>query len=106
MKYIVIVECENGLYRARIPSLPGLSAEGTTLEEALKEAQQEATSYLSRAQWLLSRLICQRPTSAVRRRGSTRREPSKGIKNRANTSPTSPPSGNSSAPLPHELLHS
>ncbi len=48
MRYIVIVECENGLYRAQIPSLPGLSAEGTTLEEAIKEARQEATSYLSR----------------------------------------------------------
>jgi hypothetical protein len=48
MRYIVIVECENGLYRARIPSLPGLSAEGTTLEEALKGARQEAASYLSR----------------------------------------------------------
>ncbi len=47
MRCIVIVECENGLYRARIPSLPGLSAEGTTLEEALKEARQEAVSYLS-----------------------------------------------------------
>ena len=48
MRCIVIVECENGLYRARIPSLPGLSAEGTTLEEALKGARQEAASYLSR----------------------------------------------------------
>ena len=48
MRYIVLVECENGLYRARIPSLPGLLAEGTTLEEALKGARQEATSYLSR----------------------------------------------------------
>ncbi len=48
MRYTVIVECENGLYRAQIPSLPGLSAEGTTLEEALKGARQEAASYLSR----------------------------------------------------------
>ena len=48
MKCVVIVECENGLYRARIPSLPGLSAEGTTLEEALQGARQEAASYLSR----------------------------------------------------------
>lgn len=48
MRYIAIVECENGLYRARIPSLPGLSAEGTTPEEALKGARQEAASYLSR----------------------------------------------------------
>ena len=48
MKYTVIIECENGLYRAQIPSLPGLSAEGTTLEEALTGARQEAASYLSR----------------------------------------------------------
>ena len=48
MKYTVLIECENGLYRARIPSLPGLSAEGPTLEEALKGARQEAASYLSR----------------------------------------------------------
>jgi hypothetical protein len=48
MRYTVIVECENGLYRAQVPSLPGLSAEGATLEEAIKGARQEATSYLSR----------------------------------------------------------
>lgn len=48
MRYTMIVECENGLYWARIPSLAELSAEGTTLEEAIKGAQQEATSYLSR----------------------------------------------------------
>ena len=48
MKYTVIVERENGRYRVQIPSLPGLSAEGATQEEALKEAQQEAEEYLSR----------------------------------------------------------
>ena len=48
MKCTVIVECENGLYQARIPSLPGLLAEGTTQEEALKRARQEAELYLSR----------------------------------------------------------
>ena len=48
MKCTVIIESKNGLYRALIPSLPGLSAEGTTPEEALTGAQQEAASYLAR----------------------------------------------------------
>lgn len=48
MRYTVIVACEQGRYRAQIPSLPGLSAEGTTLEEAVQGARQEAVSYLSR----------------------------------------------------------
>ena len=48
MKCTVIIENKNGLYRALIPSLPGLSAEGTTPEEALTGAQQEAASYLAR----------------------------------------------------------
>jgi predicted RNase H-like HicB family nuclease len=48
MKCTVIIENKNGLYRALIPSLPGLSAEGTTLEEALTGVQQEAASYLAR----------------------------------------------------------
>lgn len=49
MRYTVIVECEQkGRYRAQIPSLPGLSVEGTTLQEALTEARKEAMSYLSR----------------------------------------------------------
>jgi predicted RNase H-like HicB family nuclease len=48
MRYTVIVECENGRYRVQIPSLPGLSAEGATQEEALQEAQHEAEAYLSR----------------------------------------------------------
>lgn len=48
MKCTVLIESKNGLYRASIPSLPGLSAEGTTPEEALTGAQQEAASYLAR----------------------------------------------------------
>ncbi|MSQ46991.1 MAG: hypothetical protein EXR78_01175 [Deltaproteobacteria bacterium] len=48
MKCTVLIESKNGLYRASIPSLPGLSAEGTTPEEALTGARQEATSYLAR----------------------------------------------------------
>ena len=48
MRYSVIVECEQGLYRAQIPSLPGLSAEGASLEEAVQGVRQEAVSYLSR----------------------------------------------------------
>jgi predicted RNase H-like HicB family nuclease len=48
MRYTVIVEREDGRYRVQIPSLPGLSAEGATQEEALKEAQHEAEAYLSR----------------------------------------------------------
>ncbi|MGE0827223.1 MAG: type II toxin-antitoxin system HicB family antitoxin [Candidatus Binatia bacterium] len=48
MKCTVIIENKDGRYRALIPSLPGLSAEGTTVEEALTGAQREATAYLAR----------------------------------------------------------
>lgn len=48
MRSIVIVEREAEHYRARVPSLPGLSVEGTTVEEAIRGAQQEVASYLSR----------------------------------------------------------
>lgn len=47
MRYIVIVEHENGIYRALVPSLPGLSVEGTTRDEVLHNVQREAESYLS-----------------------------------------------------------
>lgn len=47
MQYSVIVEQKNGLWRAVIPSLPDLRAEGASLDDALRNARQAAQDYLS-----------------------------------------------------------
>ena len=47
MQYQVIVEHENGIYRALIPNLPGLLAEGATRDEAVGNARRAAEAYLS-----------------------------------------------------------
>ena len=47
MQYPVIVEHNNGIYRALIPALSGLSAEGSSRDEAVKNAQQAAEAYLA-----------------------------------------------------------
>ncbi|MBI3650677.1 MAG: hypothetical protein HY231_06475 [Acidobacteria bacterium] len=47
MQYSVIVENKNGIWRAFIPALADLSAEGTSEDEAVNKAQQEAEKYLS-----------------------------------------------------------
>jgi predicted RNase H-like HicB family nuclease len=47
MQYPVIVEHDNGIYRALIPALSGLSAEGSSRDEAVKNAQQAAEAYLA-----------------------------------------------------------
>lgn len=39
MQYTVIVEHENGVYRALIPALGDLSAEGASRDEAVKNGQ-------------------------------------------------------------------
>ena len=48
--YDVIIERENGHFRATLASLPGLSAEADTRDEALWQLQQAATSYLQRVE--------------------------------------------------------
>jgi len=50
MRYPVIVEQRNGLWRAVIPALSGLSAEGRSRDEAMQNAQQAAENYLSKVE--------------------------------------------------------
>ena len=47
MEYSVIVEQNNGIWRAIIPALSDLSAEGATYDEALRNARLAAQGYLS-----------------------------------------------------------
>ena len=47
MQYPVIVEHINGVYRALIPALSDLSAEGATREEAVQKVRRAAEAYLS-----------------------------------------------------------
>lgn len=47
MEYPVIVEQKNGVWRAFIPVLADLSAEGSSRDEALRNAKQVAEDYLS-----------------------------------------------------------
>ncbi len=48
MQYPVIVEQNNGVWRAVIPTLADLSAEGASFDEAVNNAQQAAEEYLSK----------------------------------------------------------
>jgi predicted RNase H-like HicB family nuclease len=48
MEYQVIVEQQNGLWRAVIPTLADLSTEGASLDEALSKARQAAEAYLAK----------------------------------------------------------
>ncbi|MFN0120454.1 MAG: type II toxin-antitoxin system HicB family antitoxin [Blastocatellia bacterium] len=50
MEYPVIIERENGTYRALIPAFPSLCAEGASTEEAVSKIQLAAKSYLSRVE--------------------------------------------------------
>lgn len=47
MQYPVIIEQQNGSYRAVIPALANLSAEGNSPVEALQKAQQAAQEFLA-----------------------------------------------------------
>lgn len=48
MEYPVIVEQCNDVWRAVIPTLADLSAEGSSFDEALRNAKQAAEDYLSK----------------------------------------------------------
>jgi predicted RNase H-like HicB family nuclease len=48
--YDVIVERQNGHYRALIPTLPSISVEGTTRDEAVINAKAAAECYLSKVE--------------------------------------------------------
>src|SRR5882672_10172139 len=50
MEYPVIVEQKNGIWRAFIPALADLSAEGASRDEAVRKAQQAAEEYLSKVE--------------------------------------------------------
>lgn len=50
MEYPVIVEHKNGIWRAVIPALADLSAEGASRDEAMKNAQRAAEDYLSKVE--------------------------------------------------------
>ncbi|SRR6266446_2463368 len=47
MRYPVIVEQRNGLWRAVIPGLSDLRAEGASYDEAVRNARQVAEDYLA-----------------------------------------------------------
>jgi predicted RNase H-like HicB family nuclease len=47
MEYPVIVENNNGVYRALIPALADLSAEGQSPDEAVLKVQEAAEAYLA-----------------------------------------------------------
>lgn len=47
MEYSVIVERNNGVYKALIPELPALSAEGRSSDEAVRNVRQAAQDYLA-----------------------------------------------------------
>ena len=47
MEYLVIVGQENGVYRARIPNFPDLTAEGTTRDEAVRNVERAVQNYLA-----------------------------------------------------------
>jgi len=50
MEYPVLVEQKNGVWRAVIPALSDLSAEGASRDEAMRNAQRAAEDYLSRVE--------------------------------------------------------
>lgn len=50
MEYPVIVERKNGIYKALIPALSDLSAEGSTSDEAVFNVQCAAKAYLARVE--------------------------------------------------------
>ena len=47
MNYSIIIEPRNGIWRALIPTLPNLSAEGVSRDDALRKARTAAETYLA-----------------------------------------------------------
>lgn len=50
MKYSVIIENKDGIWRAFIPTLAGISAEGESREEVLQHVWREAQIYLAQVE--------------------------------------------------------
>lgn len=67
MEYSVIVE-KNGIWRAVIPALSDLSAEGASREQAMQNAQRAAEDYLSRVE--VATIRVQLPREQAIRAGS------------------------------------
>ena len=56
MEYPVIVERKNGGYRALIPALADLSAEGPSPDDAVRKVQQAAEAYLAEVEFRTIRI--------------------------------------------------
>jgi predicted RNase H-like HicB family nuclease len=72
MEYPVIVEQKNGVYRALIPALADLSAEGQSIDEAVQKVQQAAEAYLAAVEFRTIRI--EAPTPQTIPRYSTARD--------------------------------
>jgi predicted RNase H-like HicB family nuclease len=70
MEYPVIVEQKDEVWRAVIPTLSDLSAEGGSLDEAVRRAQEAAEAYLSSV--VLTSIKVGSPPQAVGRRSPRR----------------------------------
>ena len=60
MEYPVIVEQKNGVWRAVIPALSDLSAEGASRDEAMQNAQRAAEDYLSKVEVMTIKVLLPR----------------------------------------------
>jgi predicted RNase H-like HicB family nuclease len=65
MEYPVIVEQKNGVWRAVIPALSDLSAEGTSYDEAVQKARQAAEAFLSKVR--ITTIELNEPNQELRR---------------------------------------
>jgi len=72
MEYPVIVEQKNGVYRALIPALADLSAEGRSPDEAVQKVQQAAEAYLAAVEFRTIRI--EMPAQQTTPRYSTARD--------------------------------
>ena len=72
MEYPVIVEQKNGVYRALIPALADLSAEGQSPDEAVQKVQQAAEAYLAAVEFRTIRI--ETPAQQTTPRYSTARD--------------------------------
>ncbi len=64
MEYPVIVERENDVWRALIPTLSDLNAEGASYEEAVQNARRAAEAYLSKV--VVTTIAINHPSQTLR----------------------------------------
>lgn len=65
MEYPVIIEQKNGVWRAVIPALSALSAEGASYDEAVQKARQAAEAFLSKVR--ITTIELNEPNQELRR---------------------------------------